>query len=630
MVYLNTLEELLFYCNETKPVGALMLTGEWGCGKTYFIEHILTEKLKKTHIIIRISLFGLNTVDEVKHEVSKKWAFSVCRENNLLKDAETLEKIGKPIKQILSSALEFLPDGFKNAGNNILSMDIVNFFDIQPIVGEKAIVLVFDDFERANIPTTDLLGCINEYCENMHFLTIIVANENKIKADDTKISYSEIKEKIIQRTIHYKPDFNQILINVITNMSFKENSYYYFLQDNMNFIVSLFDYINTNDIFDSSYNDLFKSKEEKEHENKVIELLNSKPHNIRSIKCGLRDFERIYVILKDKGISKIENYLLSFLAYYIAFRAGIIGKSNQDELYDTEGTLQILYSGSYYSSYTIKSVIKWIQTGEYNKQLIEEEIEYILKKSTAKTPAEIVRNTEFRYIDDNVIFDGFPIVLQQAYDGDLSLDEYINLIRNSYFIRICNITVDKIDWDKVINGIKTRIEQQLKLDEYDQLFSMMINEQEKNNFTSEEWEAYRIIYDLYNNSEYIFEKNRRDYLKLVKDNPKAALVQLSNKRFSVFDKEMACVTSLAFKELDNSEKNYFYPEFYKMWEKYTTNQDINISETVIGFKDLKSQIESLHKEYLQKKLNIAAYHSECFVETIMRLIDMSISDNAEE
>ncbi len=34
---MDTLEELKYYCVEPQPVGALMLTGEWGCGKTYLL-----------------------------------------------------------------------------------------------------------------------------------------------------------------------------------------------------------------------------------------------------------------------------------------------------------------------------------------------------------------------------------------------------------------------------------------------------------------------------------------------------------------------------------------------------------------------------------------------------------------
>jgi len=36
---MKTIDELVYYCKEPDPVGALMLTGEWGCGKTYLIEH---------------------------------------------------------------------------------------------------------------------------------------------------------------------------------------------------------------------------------------------------------------------------------------------------------------------------------------------------------------------------------------------------------------------------------------------------------------------------------------------------------------------------------------------------------------------------------------------------------------
>ena len=36
---MSTLSELEYYCREENSFGALMFTGEWGCGKTYLIEH---------------------------------------------------------------------------------------------------------------------------------------------------------------------------------------------------------------------------------------------------------------------------------------------------------------------------------------------------------------------------------------------------------------------------------------------------------------------------------------------------------------------------------------------------------------------------------------------------------------
>lgn len=45
----STLQELARYCNEEKHLGALLLTGEWGCGKTYLIDNDLAEALRDTH-----------------------------------------------------------------------------------------------------------------------------------------------------------------------------------------------------------------------------------------------------------------------------------------------------------------------------------------------------------------------------------------------------------------------------------------------------------------------------------------------------------------------------------------------------------------------------------------------------
>ena len=41
---------------------------------------------------------------------------------------------------------------------------------------KKKVVLVFDDMERSRIDRSELLGCINEYCENKHFNTILIAD----------------------------------------------------------------------------------------------------------------------------------------------------------------------------------------------------------------------------------------------------------------------------------------------------------------------------------------------------------------------------------------------------------------------------------------------------------------------
>ena len=60
----------------------------------------------------------------------------------------------------------------------------------------------------------DGLGCINDYVENQHFNTIIVANEkaireqeaNKLESDKIAIGYAEIKEKVDERQLAFQSE----------------------------------------------------------------------------------------------------------------------------------------------------------------------------------------------------------------------------------------------------------------------------------------------------------------------------------------------------------------------------------------------------------------------------------------
>ena len=79
---MDTLKELENYCNIKQPVGALMITGEWGCGKTYLLNEELIKSLKETHVFLRISLFGVMSIEGVKTEVLKKWLNAYIESKN--------------------------------------------------------------------------------------------------------------------------------------------------------------------------------------------------------------------------------------------------------------------------------------------------------------------------------------------------------------------------------------------------------------------------------------------------------------------------------------------------------------------------------------------------------------------
>ena len=75
---MNTTQEIMNYINQKSHNGALLVTGKWGCGKTYLIRNIITEINKgEEYLGIGISLFGVDTIKElhkrVKEAVSKRF-----------------------------------------------------------------------------------------------------------------------------------------------------------------------------------------------------------------------------------------------------------------------------------------------------------------------------------------------------------------------------------------------------------------------------------------------------------------------------------------------------------------------------------------------------------------------------
>lgn len=70
---MKTIDELMYYCEEPEPVGAVLLTGEWGCGKTYLIDKELKEALKDKAHVIRISLFGITTIEGILMAIKQAW-----------------------------------------------------------------------------------------------------------------------------------------------------------------------------------------------------------------------------------------------------------------------------------------------------------------------------------------------------------------------------------------------------------------------------------------------------------------------------------------------------------------------------------------------------------------------------
>lgn len=629
---MKTLEELIFYCNEIEPVGALLLTGEWGCGKTYLIENELKNAMKDTTVILRISLFGLSSIEEIHTMVKRTWMNEYYKE----KGVSALTEKAKKLKTLVSG-LEGMPELVKG----IVSSDWTSLMEIKEKIGEKQVVLVFDDLERCRLDSIDVLGAINDYCENMKFHTIIVANQDKIKteqqdkkinalvrmdkssnkqskiksAEDIKveivlpaeeipgsISYLEIKEKIIQRTVKYIPDFDAIIHTVVVSMKYENQEYEKFVYRCEKGLLELFAPDRTNQ---NNNGDLNESE---------------RPHNIRSLKCAISDFYRVYNILVEYQINDIEKWLYSFVSYIISYKADIAKEGAYGTLFSDEEVKR--FYPAFQNQYIFNSVKKWILHGIWDEEEIKYEIEIIKKQERAKTPSEILRTHRIMDVNEDVVNEGFEEVLKYAYEGSLTLDEYVQFIINSCWARMYNFDFPVIiDWKLVQQGVKTYIEQLTKeLPEGQQLHSFIGNDN-RENFTAEEWETYQLIEEFKNGDIIMFSKNRKLFIEGMEQDCLSAFTIVQNKRFNVFDDEMAYVTAKAFERVDNAGKSMFSSYFKEMWQSNINSEDLDIEKAHKGFENLLCEVIVQKEKLSATNKSFAICHTDKFIDVINELIN---------
>lgn len=216
------------YINMQNPQFAVMISGKWGCGKTYYIkrkiqawnDEIGNKKSSREDTIalkpIYISINGVSSIDGVVRKIKS----AVCP---LLysKGAKMAKAIIYSALQITSKAwLDVDKDGSGEDLTTLLDAD--SFVDIfkstsDKITGNK--VLIIDDVERCKIPIDELFGFVNGIVEHSNSKVILICEENKLTSvasnEDLTISYNEFKEKLVGQTFEYTIELDTIVRSFI-------------------------------------------------------------------------------------------------------------------------------------------------------------------------------------------------------------------------------------------------------------------------------------------------------------------------------------------------------------------------------------------------------------------------------
>ena len=177
---------LASYCRRKNPKYAVMITGEWGSGKTWLVNEIMNQE-GLDHF--RISLFGISTRQEVYDEI-----FAQCYP--MLASAGT--KVAAGIARGILSRVTF-PIGAVDMQSQS-QLESLGLQKLMINIKEKTIIL--DDFERCRLSVRESLGLISNLLEEDDCKIIIICNENEIQNKE----YTSYKEKVVAYTFKAEPE----------------------------------------------------------------------------------------------------------------------------------------------------------------------------------------------------------------------------------------------------------------------------------------------------------------------------------------------------------------------------------------------------------------------------------------
>ena len=562
--------EILEYINRNETTGALLLTGKWGCGKSYLVKKIAKdqEKDKKAAMAI-VSLFGLDSVAAINKSVKDKYLGfqlgSLDKVNNRF--THTITKFIKDGLEVASKAANgnAALSAASHGLSSVMNYDVLGFVEIRNAIGKddkaRKFVIVFDDLERSNLGKRELLGAINEYVENKQIKVIIIADETKLEGEE----YKEYKEKLIARTIRMSTDYEKLIDEIIDHYNETIKGYKSFLKDNSVILKQVF--------------------------------VESQADNLRILKAAIADFERIYGTWKKSSIDtdNMKWALYTFSAEVYGFRMPP-KKEKSDEAKKTSHDLSFRKKEEQYKNIgknlsIFQSFSRWIYDGIWSEKLFLEELSIKYGKDES-TPVERFLHSRFWDLQQQDINDGFPMALQFAYEGMLTRDDLITFLKYAHYLKIHSIELPcEIDYKKIEDGFTTHMEM-IKRNE--------INDPIRHTFTENseiDPEAYSINKLIERSEDVLAAWSNRTQLVDYLYNPLESKYGLRNLCVEEFDDELLEIFEACYSRASNADKREFALTLINIVfdsRSYSANENIENSKK--NFRKLIEWLDSQNSE----------------------------------
>lgn len=380
-----------------ESTGALMVSGEWGCGKTYHIENVIIPALQQEGWnSIKVSLFGIESVNEIPFLIADNYKWPTTNEDEPKNIIQSLLKFWKKkTSRMVAQSAQFVST-ISWLGNFVDVKTLVknNSSLLYKLIPQEKTVIFLDDVERV-IDTIDvhtLLGTINGLVEQRGYKVVIIANNSYIQQKgEAKLVF---KEKVIEKTLIYEPD----VVTIYKEICKKYDTPFTEFMTTPKSV----------EVFDPGFPSY------KKHEGLRVEL-----RNIRILKFALSHFNKIYVacddFLKNENKDLADNFLLSLWACTI----GIAIEYKKDRLNYKDRTQ--------FSQYVELSTIDWgFDDGDKKEGGLFDETKEGSTEEKQKEENQRVYN-RISYIYEKLVkAHNFPIIVSpQVFDfvtANISLD----------------------------------------------------------------------------------------------------------------------------------------------------------------------------------------------------------------
>lgn len=382
-----------------ESTGALMVSGEWGCGKTYHIENVIIPALQQEGWnSIKVSLFGIESVNEIPFLIADNYKWSTTNEDEPKNIIQSLLKFWKKkTSRMVAQSAQFVST-ISWLGNFVDVKTLVknNSSLLYKLIPQEKTVIFLDDVERV-IDTIDvhtLLGTINGLVEQRGYKVVIIANNSYIQQKgEAKLVF---KEKVIEKTLIYEPD----VVTIFKEICKKYDTPFTEFMTTPKSV----------EVIDPGFPSY------KKHEGLRVEL-----RNIRILKFALSHFNKIYVacddFLKNENKDLADNFLLSLWACTI----GIAIEYKKDRLNYKDRTQ--------FSQYVELSTIDFGFDDDEKKEgrLFDETEEGNTEEKQKEEKQRVYAYNRISYIYEKLVkAHNFPVIVSpQVFDfvtANISLD----------------------------------------------------------------------------------------------------------------------------------------------------------------------------------------------------------------